>query len=180
MEGYPVFEYEKSLANKRAFIPSDDFIRSAVSRYDASKTKAENLSTVQKLAAEHRAKQMLGRFESDEERLARIEKELLGTKQSLEEVTGKPVEYLVYPGGGHTPETDQLAFEYGYKLLSKGTTPNAFGSKLRNVQRFTGYYPFKPKALSALLNMQLIRFQLARGQGSRAVHGLIQTAKRFL
>ncbi|MEZ4686860.1 MAG: polysaccharide deacetylase family protein [Bacteroidia bacterium] len=180
VEGYPVFEFEKSLANERAFIPNDDFVRVATQQFDPSKSKAENLEAAQKLAEDYRKKDQLGRYESDEERLARIERELLGTKKELEAITGKPVEYLVYPGGGHTEETDRLAFEYGYKLLSKGTTPNAFGSKLRHVQRFTGYYPFKPKALSPLLNMLLLRFQLARGRGNRFVHGLINTAKRFL
>lgn len=180
MEGYPIFSYEKSLANARVFIPNEAFIGAAIRTYDASKTKAENLASLQTLATSYRVRDELGRYETTEERLVRLEKELAEAQKVIEGVTGKPVEYLVYPGGGHTPETDALAFQYGYKLLSKGTEPNAFGSKLKHVQRFTGFYPFKPKAIAGPLNMLLLRFQLARGQGNRFIHGCIQLAKRFM
>ncbi|MFK7972298.1 MAG: polysaccharide deacetylase family protein [Bacteroidia bacterium] len=180
IEGYPVFAHTKSLANKRAFLPNKDFTSAAIKAYDPKRSKAENLANVQQLADDYRKRDALGRYETDDERMARITTELLGTRENLEDITGKPVQYLVYPGGGHTPETDELAFEFGYKLLSKGTTPNAFGSKLKHVQRFTGYYPFKPAGLSYRLNMLLLRFQLRRGQGNRLIHAGINMVKRFV
>lgn len=57
----------------------------------------------------------LGKTEKGKENFAKAREEIAGSKKVLEEMTGEPVTFLAYPGGGFTKETRQLVIDAGYK-----------------------------------------------------------------
>ncbi len=174
--GYPIFEHDKSLSNLHAFVPDDNFIHEAIALYDASKTKKENLSALNTcIKKSHNA----GRYETPNETEHRLKKELLGTREYLEKLLEKKVEYLVWPGGGNSDYVQQLAFEYGYKLITKGTQFNRFNSKNSAISRVAGFHQFFPRPLSPYLNIALIQLQIWRAQGNGFLNLLFDCIKKL-
>ena len=164
-KGYPIFEYKKSLSLDKVFIPNPNFIEDTVKLYDDNLSKEQNLLIVKELKAKYNKEDNLGRFETKYESQLRVKKELLESKEYISLLTGKPCEYIVYPGGGLTDNSFSLSREYGYKLVSKGKALNAYGTGNFQVFRQSAVYPFT--RMSVVLNNIFLRFQLARGEGNK-------------
>lgn len=177
--GYPIFKHEKSLSNLKAFIPEKDFIEECIKSYDASKTKEENLFIINKLQNEWKNSGKLSCYENDDETYERLIKELRGTREYLENILDKKVEYLVWPGGGNNEKVQQLAFESGYKLISKGTKLNSFNSKLTKISRVAGYHKFNPKVLNPYLNVLFLQLQIWRANGNQNIDRMFNSVKRL-
>ncbi len=64
-----------------------------------------------------------GRFETREERLAAIRRELFDSKRLIEERTGRPVIHLCYPWHVAGPTARALAVEVGYETAFCGKVP---------------------------------------------------------
>jgi peptidoglycan/xylan/chitin deacetylase (PgdA/CDA1 family) len=56
----------------------------------------------------------LGKTEKGKQNLAKAREEITSSKKALEDMTGGPVTFLAYPGGGFTKETRQLVIDAGY------------------------------------------------------------------
>ncbi len=177
--GYPIFKNEKSLANLRAFKPSVEFIRSCIDSYNPSKSANENLEVQKQIAADYRADNKLGSYESEDESLERLKKELLGTRNYLERVLGKRVEYLVWPGGGNNERVEQLAFESGYKLISKGSELNKFNCRRHKISRVAAYHEFTPKIIRSDLNVMFLQLQIWRASGNKSISFIVDSIKKL-
>lgn len=177
--GYPVFEYKKSLELENRFIVNEEFISSILLAYDAAKSKSDNMEQYQLIRKEYEDKDkgMLGRYETEEESYQRLMKELRTTREFISAITEKPVEYLVFPGGGSSKKVLDLAKEAGYKLVSKGKELNTFGSNIYQIERYSGVYTF-PKNINEALNIYFLRLQIARAKGNKWVNRLFKILKK--
>lgn len=174
-KGYPVFEYKKSISLDKAFIPNPEFIKESIQLYDSELSKEQNLLKVKELKERYKLENNLGRYETIDESGLRLKKELFDSKEHIASLTGKPCEFIVYPGGGLTDHSLSLSKEYGYKLVSKGKELNAFNSGTYQVLRQSAVYPFK--RMSVILNNIFLRFQLARSNGNRLFETVIKVLK---
>ncbi len=168
--GYPVFEFKKSIALNSAFIPNKDFITKAINVYDPTKSKLENLEVIKNIRDNFQSEHKLGAFENEDESHSRLKKELLGSKKYIEDLTDRSCDFIVFPGGGHSDRVDLLCKDFGYKMISKGSSLNTFNSKNYRLFRQSGVYNFP--VLNRFLNLLFLRLQLKRGQGNGFI-GLI-------
>lgn len=175
--GFPVFEYKKSLELERRFIVNQEYINAVMEKYDTSLSKEENIESYKNIKSEFENKQSLGRFETEEESYQRLMKELKTTRKFISEITNKPVDYLVFPGGGSSKKVVDLCKEAGYKLISKGKALNTFGSNLYQIERYSAVYMF-PEKYSVFLNMIFLRLQLKRANGNVLVNKLFKILKK--
>lgn len=103
--GVPVYRHEKSLACRRFFPDPDESQRLAEwaaaqgGGFFAAPGWRHALQT--QLNELRRLHSPAGRYETDEERRARVEYELLESKRGLSERLGRGVDFLVWPGGGY-------------------------------------------------------------------------------
>ncbi|WP_417873717.1 polysaccharide deacetylase family protein [Xanthomarina gelatinilytica] len=175
--GFPIFEFKKSLELDKRFIVNDIFVEEAINLFDTKKSKGENLLEIQRLRDEYIKRNALGRYESKEESHSRLMKELKGARLFIENIINKPVEYVVFPGGGNSEKVKELAREAGYKLISKGTRPNAFNSKIYQVERYSAAYGF-PAIFFNELNLLFLKLQLARANGNKLVNQVFKIIKQ--
>jgi len=175
--GNPVFEYKKSLELDKRFLVNSDFIRESINIYDDSKTKEENLYILRELKEKYKRKDTLGRYETENESYERLMKELKDARLFIEDITSKPVKYVVFPGGGNSEKVKLLAKKAGYKLISKGIAPNAFNSKIYQIQRYSAAYGF-PKKLNENLNILFLKLQLKRAKGNYMVTKLFNLLRK--
>lgn len=173
-KGYPVFAYKKSLELTQRFIPDSAFIAQAVALFDASQSQAAQLAALTQLKSKFVS---IGRYETEEEQVLRLQKELASTRLFISEITQKSVDYLVFPGGGSSPQVLEAAKKAGYLLVSKGTQLNTFGSQLFQVSRYSAVYLF-PKPIQVVANIYFLRLQIARAKGNRWVQLLFKILKR--
>jgi hypothetical protein len=178
--GYPIFKNEKSLSNLKAFKPNIEFVETCISLHDKSKSKEENLLVLNRLRANLHYSKNTGQYESDEETLQRLNKELLGTRTHLSKLLNKPIDYLVWPGGGNNEFVQNLAFECGYRLISKGDKLNSFNSQNNKISRVAAYKEFKPKIISPYLNVLFLQLQLLRASGSVFLDYLAKIIKKVI
>lgn len=178
--GFPMFKNEKSLSNLKAFIPNEEFILESINIYNLKNNTRENLIQVQRLADKYRINNNLGRYETNEEALERLKKELLGTRVYLSKLLNKPIDYLVWPGGGNNEFVQQLAFECGYRLISKGKKLNSFNSRNKKISRVAAYKEFKPKIISSYLNVVFLQLQILRASGNAIIGSLANTIKKVI
>lgn len=112
--GTPVYRHAKSLET-RAYRPDPMEAEYLAAR--ASEASGERLfaskdwrDVMKRALADYRAERgARGEFESDAERRARFERELVESKQTIEARLGKPVRHLVWPGGGYCDESLEMA-----------------------------------------------------------------------
>jgi peptidoglycan/xylan/chitin deacetylase (PgdA/CDA1 family) len=175
--GFPVFEYKKSLELENRFLLNEEFIFKAINSYDETKTKDENLEKYNAIIASFEEENNLGRYESEEESTSRFIKELKTTKEFIYDITKKPVDYLVFPGGGSSKRVIDLCKEAGYKLISKGKELNTFGSNIYQIERYSAAYIF-PVKYNIFLNVIFLRLQLKRAKGSLFVSKLFEILKK--
>lgn len=158
-DGYPIFEHKKSLELQTAFIPNEDFIQECIEHAE------EGCAKLADIYEKYKRQNMLGVFESTEQSKKRMHRELTQTRKYLAELTGTEPRFLVFPGGGNSGDVEELCRDQGYKMISKGNTPNAFNSKNYRVTRYAGFHDFKLPLLNEVLNILLLYTQLGRGRG---------------
>ena len=121
--GAPVFEHLPSCANERCYKP-DESANIQIAQYIQSIHKEENESfnpaRVQQILEENP-----GKYETDEERHDRFEKELKGVKDWLEQLLNREIHYLAWPHGGISKLGIKKALKY-YRLFQRA------GGDIRN------------------------------------------------
>ena len=177
--GYPIFENEKSLSNLKAYKVNPVFIKESISLYNKDLSKEENLKNINNLKNIYFNKNELGDYETEKETQERLKKELLGTRESLKKILIKDINYLVWPGGGNNKQVQELAYKYGFIVISKGTELNSFNSQNRMISRVAAYHKFKPKVLNSYLNVLFIHLQILRANGNSLIDGTIKSIKKI-
>ena len=170
-KGYPVFEYKKSLVLDRAFVPNEEFIRESLNIYDSHLSKQENLYKLNELRAKFSSQGRLGVYETKQDAHNRIKKELLSARLRIAEISGKPCNYIVFPGGSINPKLLDTYKEFGYKLISKGSNINSFNSQNYQVLRQSGVYTFP--IFNRYLNLLFLKAQLLKGSGNELMAKII-------
>jgi peptidoglycan/xylan/chitin deacetylase (PgdA/CDA1 family) len=61
------------------------------------------------------------RYETEAQRSIRLREEIWDTRKNIETLTGRPVEFLCWPGGAYDDTCVQLAREAGYKAWTVGS-----------------------------------------------------------
>jgi peptidoglycan/xylan/chitin deacetylase (PgdA/CDA1 family) len=122
--GEPVFEHAKAMVARR-FFPDAGAVEAfraqwlASSQADPARPLAEAIArTVAQLGFSER---WPGRYESLDERAARIEGELRSSRTVLEEITGEPVEFLCWPGGAYDDVACEIARKVGFRAWTLGS-----------------------------------------------------------
>jgi len=174
--GTPIFKNEKSLSNLKAFKPNKKFIQECIDAYNKDLSKEENFKRILEIRKKYLANNELGEYESEKEARERLEKELLGTKKYLTDILNKEIEYLVWPGGGNNEFVNNLAFEYGYKLVSKGNELNKYDSKIKKISRLAAYHKFP--IFDKYFNKLFFQLQIKRGEGNKAIGTLFNFVKK--
>lgn len=175
-KGYPVFKFEKSLNNLNRFYPSQKFIDECINL--AKKTDKDQLiEKIKTLSEKYKSEGKLGRFETKEEWVSRINHELADTKRELEIIVGKPVDFIVWPGGGNNEEVINMAFEAGYKMVSKGKELNSFNNRTKKISRVAGFIP--SPIFNKRLNLLTIKLQILRAQGNIFVQTVIEMIRKI-
>lgn len=164
--GYPIFEYKKSLELENRFILNEDCINELIASYDSSKTKEEILKSYNTIIKSYSDDGSIGEYETEKESYKRIMKELKSTREYIHDLTNKPVDYLVFPGGGSSKKILDFTKKFDYKLVSKGDDLNLFNSNVFQVERYSATYNNFPKNLSNFLNILFLKLQLKRAKGN--------------
>lgn len=150
--GLPDFPVRSGLAH-RAFLPSERLVEDVQKLVPQSFDEADeffaNPEAVRGLRAvvERHAPDM-GRFETDEERLARMRREIQGGKEELEGILGHKVHTLCWPWGEYDKTALALAREAGFRVLVTTTEGANTPDNALAVHRFKG----KDKSGSWLLS----------------------------
>jgi hypothetical protein len=144
--GHPVFEYEKSLVVRRYF-PDERYV-SEIVNYALS--KGEDFIEKQGWKEELRKYSMAlvrnnkfeGRYETIDERIERIRKELSESKTLIEKKLDKQIDFICWPGGGYDETVKDVARELGYKswtLSSKDLSSfrNLPGADFETIKRIS-------------------------------------------
>jgi peptidoglycan/xylan/chitin deacetylase (PgdA/CDA1 family) len=122
--GAPVLKCAKALASPR-FVLDDEvrerFIAEA-SRFPGDDAAGLN-SRLSKIAESEYGGELSGCKESDSDYAARVRWELAESKRILEGLTGKPVNFLCWPGGGLSATAEEVAADVGYQAW---TLPSSF------------------------------------------------------
>ena len=118
--GYPILESEKSLIARRYFPDDgavDEVLQFVESRGSAEFFFGSDWRTDMGIFLERKfgKSELPGRYESGEEREARLVGELRESKTLIEENLQKRVEYMSWPGGGNDEIVQHLAKDLGYK-----------------------------------------------------------------
>jgi hypothetical protein len=173
--GYPIFEFKKSLELNKRFLPNTNFINECISCVKESGYDKEKLYAIYN---NYKSRKLLGVYETYEESSERLKKELVKTREYIENLTNKDSSYIVFPGGGVNQEVKDFLKVNGFSLISKGDQLNKFNSKLFQVSRLAGFIDFKlGKYLNTVLNIPLIFCQLKRGHGNRFINKLTKLYK---
>lgn len=110
--GTPVYRHGKSLACRRFFPPPGEaehcasFAARMGESFFASPDWKERLR--RELFARRRSHPEPGRYETEDERRTRVESEVVGSKRILSERLGRPVDFMVWPGGGYDDESMRI------------------------------------------------------------------------
>lgn len=133
--GTPIYGHGKALEVTR-YIPAPE-IAAALTDYveqsggahffERGDWQDDLRSRHEALAGEYSA---VSRFETPQERAARVREELAVPKRVLEEGLGKRVDYICWPGGGYNEATFDMARAVGYKAW---TLASSDLSDFRNV-----------------------------------------------
>ncbi len=170
--GYPIFEFKKSLELNKVFYPNPKFINDCVVEVKTNGYDKEQLLSIYN---SYKTNNDLGEFETTIQTKNRFNKELLETRDYIQNLTGKDSSYIVFPGGGVNKEVRQFLKDNKFKLISKGNQLNGFDTKLFQVSRLAGFVDFKlGKFVNNLGNIPLLYLQLQRGHGNKLINKLIR------
>jgi len=173
--GYPVFSHSKSLELEKRFIPSQEMVEEMLSSYSKDISVQQNISKYKKILFKYMKKKNEGRFEKHYEKEKRLHEELHLSRNKLSKLLNKDINYLVFPGGGNSRESVALTKKYGYRLISKGTSPNGFKSLNFQISRYAGFHKFK--FLNRFMNYLLFIFQLNRAKNTPFINLILKLKK---
>ena len=107
--GFPIFPDKNNLSVRRGFLKRDvkDFIRSLDKKFLSKK----DWKGILKKELQKNFKSLLD-FETEEERIKRINTELKNSKEQLERFIGKKVSYLSYPFGHYDKVLADISSKY--------------------------------------------------------------------
>jgi peptidoglycan/xylan/chitin deacetylase (PgdA/CDA1 family) len=172
--GTPVYKNARSLAGPRFFPDlslAEHLVRlaSADGFFDKSDWKAE----MHKKAEDYVRKfGQNGKYETHEQYLERARFELAESKRVLEDVLGREIRFLCWPGGARTPDAEKLALEVGYVSTTKsgspsGGTPNIPGADPTWIRRIgcQDTWRFRGRGIARTDGRHLLwRLQLFQGK----------------
>jgi peptidoglycan/xylan/chitin deacetylase (PgdA/CDA1 family) len=127
--GSPVYEYDKALVARRYF--PDPVVETELAAHVAAHggegffQTPDWKSRLFEVAARALSGAQSGRYETGEERAARLRDEIVSSKTALERMTGKSVDFLCWPNGAYDAAAVELAREAGFlgwTLGSKAVT----------------------------------------------------------
>ena len=171
-KGYPIFEFKKSLELNQVFYPNYKFINDCVLEVKNNGYDKLQLLSIYNL---YKNQNNLGQFETKIQSKNRLYKELLETRDYIENLTGKDSSYIVFPGGGVNKEVRQFLKDNKFKLITKGNQLNGFNTKLFQVSRLAGFVDLKlGGVINSLANIPLLYLQILRGQGKYFLNKLIK------
>jgi peptidoglycan/xylan/chitin deacetylase (PgdA/CDA1 family) len=132
--GSPIYAYDKALVAHRYF-PDPDVEKSLAGyvqahggrRFFSKRDWKQELDSVANQASSQGRSH---RRETEKERVTRLKEEIVLSKQELENMLGRPVEYLCWPGGAYDDMSVELASDAGFRAW---TTGSKFAGKRRNV-----------------------------------------------
>lgn len=132
--GTPIFEHDKSLIVKR-FYPDIDAVNKIknfiIDQGVEGFYKIDNWKyLLQEKIDEWFGGKVPGRYETEEERLQRVEYELAYSKSEIESKLNKKADYICWPGGGNDDKVWEIARKVGYKSWTLGSQDQ---SDYRNV-----------------------------------------------
>lgn len=137
--GAPVFENDKSLIAKR-FFPDED-LTSQLTEFVSTNGGAQFFQNPEwrsklfdKVVELNGSDRLGGNAETDEEHYARIKGELEHSKTTLEQIIGREVIMLCWPGGSGSKEGERAVKEVRYKISTTARDlTQAQRKKLRNI-----------------------------------------------
>jgi peptidoglycan/xylan/chitin deacetylase (PgdA/CDA1 family) len=117
--GSPVYENKKAAVARRYF-PDPKVERVTGDYVDARGGGGffgdpDWRSELNEVAAGIMSEGLSDRYESDEERMTRLREEIILSKQELEHLIGRSVDFLCWPGGAYDENAVALAKEAGYR-----------------------------------------------------------------
>jgi peptidoglycan/xylan/chitin deacetylase (PgdA/CDA1 family) len=125
--GTPIYEHAKALESRR-YYPHEPGLESALQEYVAEHGNEEFFrqedwrerldALVEGERASTESTEVAGEYESQEEFLLRVRKELNESREILGGELHKEVDALVWPGGGVIPEIIPIARELGYRYFT--------------------------------------------------------------
>jgi peptidoglycan/xylan/chitin deacetylase (PgdA/CDA1 family) len=109
LRGFPLFPDQNNLAVRRGFLRPEvkDFVRSINDKYFLRRNWKKMLCADLNI----RFSTFLT-FETEQERLLRINEELSASKQFLERITGQKTRYFAYPYGHHDPILEKVVGDH--------------------------------------------------------------------
>lgn len=110
--GQPIFAHDKALA-ARQFVPEP----AAVEAFRTAWQQEPN-GVLERLGL---AGGFPGEYESAQQRLERIAGELRRSREVLQAITARPVEFLCWPGGGYDASSVEVAKECGFRAFTLGS-----------------------------------------------------------
>lgn len=172
--GFPVFEYSKSLSS-HVFIPYNQVVDYIIQKYNETTitTKDERMKFIEDIRNELSEKYgELGRFETNEEFLKRIEYELMESKRICEEKLGKIMNFLAWPGGAVSDEAKTVAQKAGF--LAYTSKEKHYNDTLNDptylIYRLGGWSGVKFFGkISPLFESLFLNMQLHRAKGSKSL-----------
>jgi peptidoglycan/xylan/chitin deacetylase (PgdA/CDA1 family) len=123
--GSPVYAHEKAAIARRYF--PDPSVESALADYVDGHGAERFFSNpgwraeLDRVSAGVFKEGLSDRYESDDERMTRLREEILLSKQELDNLTGRPVRFLCWPGGAYDDKAVAAAREAGYVAWTLGS-----------------------------------------------------------
>ena len=127
--GSPVYVHDKAIVARR-WLP-DPAVESGLAEYVAAEggkfffERSEWRRDLIARAKSLQASQSGGRYETDDERQARLGDEIIGSKLRLESALGKRIDFLCWPGGAHDTAAVSIARRAGYLAWTLGSKAEA-------------------------------------------------------
>jgi peptidoglycan/xylan/chitin deacetylase (PgdA/CDA1 family) len=123
--GSPVYEHGKALVSRRYF-PDPGVGKSLADHVDHHGgvdffNRPEWRDELVRLSREVASAGLSDRLENERERSTRLKEEILLSKQELERMLGRQVDFLCWPGGGYDDAAVALAREAGFKAWTLGS-----------------------------------------------------------
>lgn len=162
--GMPLFEENSAVIARRVFIRPDFMEQAAklAEGSDLSRPEGRAAHEAALHALHHSFRERGGLIEAEEsfdEHVARVEREIIGSKRAIERELEKPVRFLCWPHGGNSAAVHAVARQAGYLATTVGKLTHHAGDVDRIPRTGTGW-PLGPR-------MRRLKFDAKMG----AAHG---------
>jgi len=122
-----------------------------------------------------------GFYEDDAEYQKRLIREIIYSKEVIEDNLNKKVDFLCWAGGAYTKEAYELALTGGHLATTKGITKNQFGNDPRMIHRIGAY--LEPGRYSeSLLNTVFLPFfimQIESYRGNPLANAMLRSIQKI-